>query len=405
MREFGQTCYEKIAYINLENNDRMTHLFKGDLHIDRLITALQIESGVTITEENTLIIFDEVQEVPKALTSLKYFCENAPQYHIIAAGSLLGVALHPGTSFPVGKVDFIDLYPLNFHEFLVATGNENLEKLIQAMDFELVTTFKGPLIDLLKQYYYVGGMPEAVASFVSNKNFAAVREIQKRLLAAYEQDFSMHAPNETVPRIRMLWNSVPKQLAKENRKFVYGLIREGARAREYELAMTWLLDCGLIYQVGRVLKPDIPLSAYQDFHAFKLYFLDIGLLSALGDLDVKSILEGNRIFEEFKGSLTEQYVLQQLIATKEIKPYYWSAEKSTAEIDFLFQYDSEVVPIEVKATENLQAKSLKSYCAKYKPKYAIRSSMSDYRQEDWLTNVPLYAIPTIREMISFREHD
>jgi len=392
MKEYGKTNYEKCAYINFDNNERMESLFSGNLDIERIVTALQIEAGVAIEAENTLIIFDEVQEVPRALTSLKYFCENAPQYHIVAAGSLLGVALHPGTSFPVGKVEFLDLYPLDFLEFILAMGKDNLVKLLESEDFSLITSFKGKFIDLLKQYYYIGGMPEVVASFIAARDYGKVREIQKRILIAYEQDFSKHAPNETVPRIRMLWSSAPAQLARENRKFIYGLIRQGARAREYELAMTWLIDCGLVYKVSRISKPDIPLMAYQDFNAFKLFVLDVGLLGAMSELDIKSLLEGNKIFEEFKGALTEQYVLQQLIASKKATPYYWSAEKGTAEIDFIFQIDSNIVPLEVKAAENLQAKSLKSYCQKYEPRYAIRTSMSDYRQEEWLTNVPLYAI-------------
>ena len=399
MKEFGKTHYEKLAYINFDNNERMESLFSGNLDISRIITALQIESGVTIEANNTLIIFDEVQEVPRALTSLKYFCENAPLYHIIAAGSLLGVALHPGTSFPVGKVDFMDLYPLSFMEFLNATGNENLVGLLETQDFELITSFKGRYIDLLKQYYYIGGMPEAVSNFIETQDYTVVREVQNRLLMAYEQDFSKHAPNEAVPRIRMLWASVPAQLAKENRKFVYGLIRQGARAREYELAMQWLLDCGLIYKVARITKPDMPLMAYQDFNAFKIFVLDAGLLSAMSGLDIKSLLDGNRVFEEFKGSLTEQYVLQQLITNKDITPFYWSAEKSNGEIDFVFQNGMDIVPLEVKAAENLQAKSLKSYCLRYEPKYAIRTSMSDYRKEEWLTNLPLYAINSILNIL------
>jgi hypothetical protein len=399
MREFGKTHYEKCAYINFDNNERMENLFKGDIDIKRIITALQIETGITIEANNTLIIFDEVQEVPRALTSLKYFCENAPDYHIIAAGSLLGVALHPGTSFPVGKVDFLTLYPLNFLEFMNVTGNNNLVELLKANDFEMITSFKGKYIDMLKQYYYIGGMPEVVSSFIASNDFMAVREVQNKILMAYEQDFSKHAPNETVPRIRMLWTSIPSQLAKENRKFIYGLIRQGARAREYELAMMWLIDCGLVYKVGRVSKPDMPLMAYQDFNAFKLFVLDVGLLSAMSDLNLKSILGGNKIFEEFKGALTEQYVLQQLITNSEIKPYYWSAEKSTGEIDFIFQNDNDIVPLEVKATENLQAKSLKNYCLKYSPKNAIRTSMSDYRKENWLTNVPLYAINVLSAIL------
>lgn len=400
MREFGKAEYARCAYINFDNNARMQELFTGDLNIERLVTALQIESGVAIEAHDTLLVFDEVQEVPRALASLKYFCENAPQYHVVAAGSLLGVALHPGTSFPVGKVEFLDLHPLDFMEFLRAGGNESLVQLLHSRDFTLMKSFRGRYIDLLKQYCYVGGMPEAVARFVDSKDYQAVRQVQQRILTAYEQDFSKHASSAMVPRLRMLWASIPAQLAKENRKFVYGLIRQGARAREYELAMAWLVDCGLVVKVGRVTKPDMPLTAYQDFDSFKLFLLDVGLLSALGGLDARSLLEGSRIFEEFKGTLTEQYVLQQLVAGGEIRPFYWSADKSTGEIDFVFQWGSEVVPLEVKAAENLQAKSLKNYCLKYKPGHAVRTSLSDYRQEEWLTNVPLYAIPVLGELLN-----
>jgi len=392
MKTFGQTSYKETAYVNLDDNERMEALFSGNPDIGRIISALQIETGVKIDPENTLIIFDEVQEVPRALTSLKYFNENAPEYHIVAAGSLLGVALHPGTSFPVGKVDFIDLYPLDFQEFVRAVAGGDLADLLESGDVGLITSFKGKYADLLRQYYYVGGMPEAVADFSSRQDFDAVREIQKRLLAAYEQDFSKHAPNETVPRIRMLWNSIPAQLAKENRKFIYGAIRQGARAKEYELAMQWLIDCGLIHKVSRISKPDMPLAAYQDPGAFKLYMLDVGLLSAMSGLDARSLIEGNRIFEEFKGALTEQYVLQQLVASSRVAPFYWSAERATAEVDFVFQKDMKAVPLEVKAEENLKAKSLKTYCQKYKPEVAVRTSMADFRQEDWLINIPLYGI-------------
>lgn len=271
MKEFAKTHYGKCAYINFENNERMASLFAGNLDIDRIVTALQIESDVVIDANNTLIVFDEVQEVPQALTSLKYFRENAPHYHVMAAGSLLGVALHPGTSFPIGKVDFLDLHPLDFLEFLDALGKADLANLIIIGDFRLISSFKGRFIDLLKQYYYIGGMPESVATFAASQDFTRVRQVQKRLLLAYEQDFSKHAPNEVVPRLRMLWNSIPTQLAKENRKFIYGLVRHGARAREYELALQWLLDCGLLHKVPRVTKPAIPLASYQDFKAFKLY--------------------------------------------------------------------------------------------------------------------------------------
>ena len=404
MREFGRTEYQRCAYINFDNNARMQELFNGDLDIERLVAALRIEAGVAIDARDTLLVFDEVQEVPRALSALKYFCENAPQYHIVAAGSLLGVALHPGTSFPVGKVEFLDLSPLNFREFLLATGNESLEQLLGSLDFSLLKTFKGRVIDLLKQYCFVGGMPEAVARFAENRDYSSVREVQRRILTAYEQDFSKHAPAATAPRLRMLWASIPAQLAKENRKFVYGLIRQGARAREYELAMQWLVDCGLVIKVGRVSKPDMPLTAYQDFDAFKLFVLDVGLLSALSGLDARSLLEGSNIFEEFKGTLTEQYVLQQLVAAG-IRPYYWSAEKSTGEIDFVFQQGGDIVPLEVKASENLQSKSLKNYCLKYRPRVAVRTSLSDYRQEDWLTNVPLYAIPVLTEILQIHSRD
>ncbi len=396
MKEFGKRFFPNVAYINFDNNERMQQVFQGNFDIDRLIAALQIESGVSISAQDTLIIFDEIQEVPQALSSLKYFCENAPEYAIIAAGSLLGVAMHKGTNFPVGKVSFLDLYPMSFTEFLDATANENLHELIEQRDWSLITPFKSKYIELLRSYFFVGGMPEAVASFADQYNYLEVREIQLRLLTAYEQDFSKHAPNEIIPRIRMVWNSIPAQLAKDNRKFVYGSLRKGARAKDFELAIQWLHDCGLIYQVARISKPDMPLAAYSS-NGFKMFMLDVGLLAAKSGLDEHSILEGNHIFTEFKGSLTEQYIQQQLRSELAIKPCYWSTEKSNAEVDFVFQNGTDVIPLEVKAAENLQAKSLKSYYTKYSPKIAIRTSMSDYRKEDTLTNLPLYAISQIQK--------
>nr|WP_294870174.1 ATP-binding protein [uncultured Pedobacter sp.] len=392
MKAFGKQEYAQTAYVNFESNKLLKGVFEEDFNINRIITALQIETGIVIQPENTLIVFDEIQEAPGALTSLKYFYENAPEYHIISAGSLLGVALNRQTSFPVGKVEFLDLYPLNYIEFLNAKGQQALVEVLNSQDWSLIKVYKNRYIDLLRQYYYVGGMPEAVLAFTQEENFTEVRAIQKRILEAYEQDFSKHAPHEIVPRIRMLWNSVPSQLAKENKKFIYGLIKHGSRAKEYELAMSWLIDCGLIHKVSRASKPAIPLKAYEDQSAFKLFLLDVGLLAAMGDIDVKTLLEGNAIFEEFKGALTEQYVLQQLKTTKEINVYYWSAENATAEIDFLIQYDDNIIPIEVKAEENLRAKSLRNYVDKYDPKLAIRTSMSDFRREEWLSNLPLYAI-------------
>lgn len=398
MKEFGEKYYEKCAYINFDDNSRMVQLFSGDFDIERIIQGLKIESGINIEPENTLIIFDEIQEVPKALKSLKYFFENANQYHIIAAGSLLGVAIHEGTSFPVGKVEFLDLRPLTFKEFLNALGEEELVKLIQEKNIELINVFADKFKNYLKQYFYIGGMPEVVASYIENKDFEEVRQKQEVLLSAYEQDFSKHAPNTIIPRIRQLWNNIPTQLAKENKKFIYGLVKEGARAREYEVALSWLIDCGLVYQVNRVNDCKVPLSAYQDFNAFKLYLLDVGLLCAMAKLDLKTILEGNDIFVEFKGALTEQYVLTELEENLNTPVFYWSSEKSQCEIDFLIQLGKDNVPVEVKANENLQAKSLKSFVQKYHTKINIRTSMSDYRKEEWLTNIPLYLIAELESL-------
>ena len=399
MKEFGKNYYEKCAYINFDDNSRMEELFSGDFDIDRIIQGLKIESNVNIEPENTLIIFDEVQETPKALTALKYFYEKANQYHIIAAGSLLGVAMHEGTSFPVGKVDFLDLYPLSFYEFLQALGEEQLVELIQKNNFQLITVFASKLKQYLKQYFYIGGMPEVVASYIENKDFNEVRRKQEILLQAYEQDFSKHAPNSVVPRIRQLWNNIPTQLAKENKKFIYGLIKEGARAREYELALSWLIDCGLVYQINRVNDCKVPLSAYQDFSAFKLYLLDVGLLCAMSKIDATTILEGNEIFVEFKGALTEQFVLTELKSNTTFPIFYWSAEKGMAELDYLVQIGRYNVPIEVKSSENLQAKSLKVFAQKYNTKINVRTSMSDYKVEDWLINIPLYLIGNIENII------
>lgn len=399
MKEFGKQEFQKTAYINFDQNTRMKGLFEGDLNIERLILALSAETGISIRAEDTLIIFDEVQEVPRALTSLKYFNENAPEYAVIAAGSLLGVALHQGTSFPVGKVDFMDLYPLNYKEFLLALGKEQFVDILNSDDISMITTFKEKYIEWLKEYYFIGGMPEVVNDFIQNKDFNRVRDIQNSLLNYYQQDFSKHAPNILVPRLNMIWNSIPMQLAKENKKFIYGQLREGARAKDFELAIQWLIDCGLIHKVERISKPGLPLKAYMDLSAFKIYMVDVGLLSAMGELSAQVIVEGNRIFTEFKGAMTEQYILQQLISQLGLHAYYFSTEKSRGEIDFLVQGKSSVIPIEVKAEENLQAKSLKAFAEKYNPKYAIRTSMSDYREESWLINIPLYNIDRIKRYI------
>lgn len=395
MKEFGAAAFSKVVYINFENNEPIKNLFDGNLEIDRLIIGLELYAGHKIDAETTLLIFDEIQEVPKALTSLKYFNENAPQYQIMCAGSLLGVALHQGTSFPVGKVEFLDLFPLSFFEFMIAMGKQPYVDLLQKGDFELAAPFAQEYSLLLKNYYYVGGMPEAVQSFANRQDFNEVREIQQRILAAYEQDFSKHAPNEIVPRLRMLWNSIPGQLARENNKFIYGLVKEGARAKDYEMAMLWLADCGLIHKIHRVSKPDLPLRAYEDLKAFKLFVVDVGLLSCMTGLRQSTLLEGNRLFNEFKGALTEQYVLQQLKTLTGVSIYYWTADQAKAEVDFVIDNGKEVIPIEVKAELNLQAKSLKVYQDRFKPNRSIRTSMAVYKQEEWLLNLPLWAIETI----------
>lgn len=392
MKEFGANEYEQVVYINFDNNQRMKKLFEGGLEVERLITGLELYAGHKIDPPNTLLIFDEVQEVPQALSSLKYFNEDAPQYQIVCAGSLLGVALHHGTSFPVGKVEFLDLYPLSFFEFLMAMRKGQYVELLQKSDFAMAAAFKQDYTDLLKHYYYVGGMPEVVQAFADDRDFNEVREIQQRILAAYEQDFSKHAPNEAVPRIRMLWNSIPAQLTKENKKFIYGLVKEGARAKEYELAMLWLTDCGLVHKVHRVNAPSLPLKAYEDLKAFKLFLVDVGLLSCMVGLRQDVLLDGNALFKEFKGALTEQYVLQQLKTIKGLNIYYWTAERGTAEVDFVIDNGTDVIPVEIKAEANLQAKSLKVYHEKFTPKLSIRTSMADYKREEWLLNLPLWAV-------------
>ena len=395
MRTFGDLYYRQSVYINFEKNPRMQALFDDDMDLKRIFIGLQAETGKVIEAENTLIIFDEIQAAPKAITALKYFQEEAPGCHLVAAGSLLGVALHSSVSFPVGKVDFLDLHPMNYHEFLMAMGDDGLLRILASGDWKLITTFKSRFIARLRQYYYVGGMPEAVKKFSENQDFAEVRNIQKQILTAYEHDFSKHAPVHVIPRIRMLWNAIPSQLAKENRKFIYGLIRQGSRAKDYEIALSWLVDCGQVQKVTRITKPAIPLKAYEDISAFKLYLVDTGLLTAMGDIDVKTLLEGNAIFAEFKGALTEQFVLQQLVSTGDFNIHYWTAERSSAEVDFVVHYNGQVIPLEVKAEENLQAKSLKVYQQKFQPQSCIRLSMSDYRKKDWLVNVPLYAISNL----------
>ena len=397
MQEFGKKYYEQVAYINFDVDVKSREIFDVDYDTERLIMDIGLATKTKINAENTLIIFDEIQECPRALTSLKYFRENAPQYDIIVAGSLLGVACHEGTGFPVGKVSFMNLFPLSFEEFLLAMGEERFVELLNKKDFKTIKLFNNKYEKLLKQYCYVGGMPEIVQDFVANKDFESVRNLQKEILSAYEEDFTKHIPANTVAKIRLLWKSIPAQLSKENKKFIYGAAKEGARARDFEAALSWLINSGLVYRVNKITKPDLPITAYEDFNSFKLFVLDVGLLGAMTDLQADTIIDGNRIFEEFKGAIAEQYVLQQFKTIKDLPVFYWSNETSRAEIDFVIQIKSDVVPVEVKAERNLQAKSLKVYMEKFKPNYAIRTSMADYKKTDNLIDLPLYTLENITQ--------
>lgn len=394
MKEFGKEAYKKCAYVNFEDNDDLRGLFEHDFDIQRIIANLQWATGVTI-DEDTLIILDEIQEAPRGITALKYFQEKAPQYHVIAAGSLLGIAMHKNDSFPVGKVDFMHLYPLSFYEFLNAIGEKKMVDLLQAKDWTMLTMVRAKFEERLRQYYFVGGMPAAVLAFVNDGDLNKVRTIQKSIIEAYERDFSKHAPAIEVPRIRMVWHSIPSQLSKENRKFIYGMIKEGARAKDFELAIEWLKDAGLIYKVNRCKKAQLPLAAYEDFSAFKMFLSDIGLMGAMSNIPVQSLLNGNMLFSDFKGALTEQFVLQQMKTNQTLSIYYWSADNSRGEIDFLVQQEEKVIPIEVKAEENLQAKSLRMFVERNPGLKGCRFSMSPYREQDWLVNYPLYSVLTI----------
>lgn len=392
MKEFGRTNYDKVAYISFYNNKRMDEVFQNDFDVKRIIMNLNIEAGVTITPGDTLIILDEIQDSPKVLESLKYFCEEAPQYHVVAAGSLLGVTIHEGVSYPVGKVDLLDLYPLNFREFLYAMEEQGLADALETKDYTLIDNFSDKYLFWLKNYYYTGGMPAVVDAFRMHRDYAEVRQIQNDIVRQYEGDFGKHIDTHTLPRIRLVWDSVPMQLAKENKKFFFGQIKKGARSSEYELAIQWLVDCGLVYKVNRVNEPNMPLKAYKSMNSYKLFLLDVGLLGALSELEAESILDGNDIFVEFKGALTEQYVLQQLISDTRYTPYYFGTEKATFEQDFLVQRGKDIVPIEVKAGDNIRSQSLKAYCDKYHPNKAVRFSTLKYIDQGWMENIPLYAV-------------
>lgn len=392
LKEFGKRCFESCVYVRLEDNAAMSSLFEGSLDPQRLLEGIAAHTGQPVNPQTTLLILDEIQAVPRALTALKYFNEEAPEYAIAVAGSLLGVAMHRGISFPVGKVTFFDLYPMSFTEYLLAQGEASLVGFIRDKKFDMLEVFKERLTDLLRQYYYVGGMPEAVESFVVNRDYAQVNRIQTDILDAYESDFSKHTPADLSERCRLIWQSIPRQLAKENKKFIFGAVKEGARGRDLSEALQFLVDCGLVMKIGRVAKPGIPLESYKDASSFKMFLVDVGLLSAMSGLDSNTLLEGNLLFKEFKGALVEQYVCQQLVSDCALRPYYWSAEKSSGEIDFIYQAQGKVVPVEVKAEVNLKAKSLASFSKAYKLDSAVRLSLAGYHKESWLTNVPLYAV-------------
>ena len=391
LKEFGAREYSEVVYINCDDNNDMQNMFV-DYDVDRIIRSLSAISGVSIKPSTTLLIIDEIQEVERGLASLKYFCEKAPEYHVAVAGSLLGITLHEGTSFPVGKVDMLYMYPMDFEEFLLAMGKEQLVELLRSNSWAALTPLRGMLTELLRQYYFVGGMPEAVKAYVERGDIWEVRSIHSKIIDAYRNDMSKHAPKQQVQRINMVWNSIPSQLARDNKKFIYGALRKGARANDFEIAIQWLVDSGLVHKVHRISKPVVPLKFYEDMSSFKLFLLDCGLLGALSETPPEQILIGDNVFEEYKGAFTENYVLQQLKSLPRTFVYYYSNDNSTLEIDFVVQHDTHIIPIEVKAEENLRAKSLRQFVTDNSGLHGVRFSMSDYREQDWLTNVPLWAV-------------
>lgn len=400
MKEFGKTCFDDVCYINFENAGSIADIFEGSINPVRILEYLGAYSGKAINPKSTLIIFDEIQETPRALTALKYFSEEAPEYAICCAGSLLGVTLHTGTSFPVGKVDFMTINPLSFQEFLLANKEDMLVQFIENnFEQEMPDFLREKCLDYLKKYFIIGGMPAAVMSWINEKDFSKVTEQQKRLLTSYENDFSKHAPSSIVPKIHHIWNSIPSQLAKENKKFVYGLAKEGARAREYEDALLWLKDSGMIRKVGRVSGGRLPLKAYEDLKAFKIYHLDIGLLRTLCEIDSEIILDTEAVFKEYMGTLTEQFVLQELQAIEMVPNIYYWSEGASSEVDYIFSYKNKIIPVEAKAGLTVHAQSLKVFCKKYEPKIAIRTSLKDFKINNEIWNVPLYELWNLKKIL------
>lgn len=392
MKEFGANEYANVVYINCDAEPLAKELFQNDYDIRRLLLGFQAISGQTIEEGNTLIILDELQEAPRGLHSLKYFCENAPGYHVIAAGSLLGVTLAHSESFPVGKVDMLKIYPMDFEEFLEGIGQKQLCDVLASHDEILVDTFAAKITDYLFQYYFVGGMPEVVASFAQKNDLNLVRSLQSAIIDAYRRDIAKHSSKTESIRIGQVLQSLPSQLAKENKRFIYSAVKKGSRAAEFEIAIQWLVDAGLVYKVSRVNKVAVPLRFYEDIEAFKLFFLDIGLLCCMADVPASAMLINTDALTEYKGMVSEQYVAQQL-SSADIDLFYWSNPRTPAELDFVVQLNGRVYPIEVKAGTNVRGKSLSQFLKENDTAEGLRYSLLPYKQQDRLTNIPLYELP------------
>lgn len=400
MKEFGKECYDSVAYVNCDEEPLAKELFTADYNIDRILIAVQAITGVKTEPGRTLIIFDEIQEAPRGLHCLKYFQENASMYHVMAAGSLLGITLRQGESFPVGKVDMLSIHPMDFEEFLEAKGEDTLLQLLHQGDWKMIDTFAPKFIDQLRYYYYVGGMPEVVSHFIMNNDLSEVRKHQQNILEAYRKDISKHSSKTESVRIGQVLDSLPSQLAKENKKFIYGVIKQGARAKEYELAIQWLIDAGIIHKVSRVKEIQSPVKFYEDLNAFKLFLLDCGLFACMAEAPAKQMLVSDNVFKEFKGSFTEQFVLQQVVGM-DITPYYWSSDTSPAEIDFVIQTENRIIPVEVKAEENIRARSMKIYVDNHPDAHlkGLRISMKGYVDQGWMENIPLYGVSRLYDIV------
>ncbi len=394
MKYFGHQEYQSVAYINCDDDPHVEQLFADDYNIDRILTLIQAMTGVNPLPEKTLIIFDEIQQVPRGLHSLKYFCEKAPQYHVMVAGSLLGITLAHHESFPVGKLDILQMHPLSFCEFLDAVGQPQLVELIRNMNWDVINILHDKFEYLLRQYFYVGGMPGVVANFIENNDLAEVRRIQSDIITSYRNDISKHTTSAQSVRIGMVLQSLPSQLAKENKKFIYGAVRKGARAADFEMAIQWLIDAGIVHKVPQITKPGLPLKFYESLNAFKLFFVDCGLLACMVEASADQMLLDNSLFVEFKGAFTEQFVLQEFVA-RGICPYYWSNSATPAEIDFIIQHNNRVIPIEVKASTNVRSRSLAQFIKDNPSLKGLRLSLCPYIDQEWMENRPLYTIASL----------